>query len=170
MPSIFTKDWPMVKMTPLLTHRCSGYQVPRDLPLLNFSQNGSTNHNIRTRTKPSKKCSGHIHLHAFLGKLQIFQIFTYNIFSDNFESKWTSEIFILMKTYTSEARKMGGWQQQIHRREEAAHFLYHKAKSPCGHCSDSLSSYTIQTSFPNCGFKETPIRSSQILLIKTHFT
>lgn len=124
MPSIFTKDWLMVKMTPSWRgkrvhrwHTVSSYQVLRDLPLLNFSQNGSTNQNIRTtRTKSSKKCSGHIHLHAFLGKLQIFQIFTYNIFSDNFESKWTSEIFILMKTYTSEARKMGGWQQQIHRR------------------------------------------------------
>lgn len=49
----------------------------------------------------------HICMH-FLGKLQIFQIFTYNIFSDNSESKWTSEIFNLDENLHQWSKKNGG--------------------------------------------------------------
>lgn len=54
------------------------------------------------------KCSGHIHLHAFLGKLQIFQIFTITYSVITLNPNEHQKYSILIKTYTSEARKMGG--------------------------------------------------------------
>lgn len=75
-------------MDPSRTHQYPQLSGTEDtyLPLLNFkvkmeAQIGTLEQQGQQNLQRNK-CSGHTHLHAFLGKLQIFQIFTYNIFSD----------------------------------------------------------------------------------------